>query len=520
MSDRRTRPYTLYDFTQSVCHQDDCLRRADAKIVFEDGNVFMLKECVNHPGEQKVLIATDIPYYKQTREVFLKPSEMPNRFGTPVKWGCPYDCGLCTDHQQHSCTTLIEITDNCNLTCPTCYASSSPGQPDRPLDLVKSMIDLVIRNEGEPDIVQISGGEPTIHPQFWKIMDYAYSRKEIRGILLNTNGIKIANDPRFAERLAEQYKGRLEVYLQFDSFRPEALISLRGKDLTESRQKAIDNLNRVNLPTTLVTTLQRGLNVDEIGTILEYALRQKCVKRLSYQPTQAAGRLENFDPSKDRLTLTEVRQAIIDQSRGLFIGADIVPVPCNPDSLAIAYAFKLGNEVFPLTRYISPQALIEGAKNTIMFDRETQLLKELASNEEIQEELSSLLQNPDFVERCFKALSTGNLTSEAGQRVQEALCCLPQVSLPPKILYENTFRVTIIAFQDKYNLDARVIKKSCVHIVHPDGRRVIPFETMNIFYRPGLEGRLDEIREERLPSGNKRGEIQLPLLKKDGRIRK
>ena len=101
------RPYTYYDFTLSLCPQ--CLRRIEAKIVFEDGNVFMLKRCPEH-GRQKVRIATDIEYYKSIRN-YVKPSETPRRFGTATHFGCPYDCGLCTDHEQHSCLTVIEITD-------------------------------------------------------------------------------------------------------------------------------------------------------------------------------------------------------------------------------------------------------------------------------------------------------------------------------------------------------------------------------------------------------------------------
>src|ERR1041385_2854480 len=121
----RVRPYLFYDVAVSIC--STCYRKVEGKIVFEDGNVLMLKRCPEHGGE-RVLMADDIDYYRRCREVFLKPSEMPNRFNTPVKWGCPYDCGLCPDHEQHSCLTLIEITDFCNLRCPVGYAESGPDR--------------------------------------------------------------------------------------------------------------------------------------------------------------------------------------------------------------------------------------------------------------------------------------------------------------------------------------------------------------------------------------------------------
>src|SRR5690606_5471635 len=146
------------------------------------------------------------------------------------------------DHEQHSCLTIIEVTDRCNLTCPTCYAGSSPHYGrHRTLEEIEQMFDTIVANEGEPDVVQISGGEPTVHPQFFEIMDMAKT-KPIRHLMLNTNGIRIAKDKAFAERLAS-YMPDFEIYLQFDSFKPEVLKELRGGDLTEVRKKAIENLN-------------------------------------------------------------------------------------------------------------------------------------------------------------------------------------------------------------------------------------------------------------------------------------
>ena len=144
------RSYTYYDFTLSLC--PECLRRVDAKIVFENGNVYMLKRCNEH-GNSKVLIADDIEYYKNMRH-YNKPSETPYTFNTKTDYGCPYDCGLCPDHEQHSCLTVVEVTDRCNLTCPTCYAGSSPTYGrHRTLEEVKAMLDTIVKNEKEPDVV-------------------------------------------------------------------------------------------------------------------------------------------------------------------------------------------------------------------------------------------------------------------------------------------------------------------------------------------------------------------------------
>ena len=461
------RKYTYYDFTLSLCHE--CLKRVDAKIVFEDGKVYMLKRCNEH-GNSKVLIADDIEYYKNIRN-YNKPSETPYIFNTKTHHGCPYDCGLCPDHEQHSCLSIVEVTDRCNLTCPTCYAGSSPTYGrHRTLEEIKKMLDVIVKNEKEPDVVQISGGEPTIHPQFFEILDYAKTLP-IRHLMLNTNGIKIAKDKEFAARL-KTYAPDFEIYLQFDSFEDSVLRELRGADLAVVRQQALDNLNELNLSTTLVVTLQKGLNDQEIGKIIDFALKQKCVRGVTLQPTQIAGRLEHFNPETDRMTLTEVRRNILEQTN-IFNSDDLLPVPCNPDALVMGYALKLEGEVFPLTRYINPNDLLDNSKNTIVYEQD------------------ELLHG-----KMIELFSTGNSVEVAEENLKSIMCCLPNIEAP-NLGYDNLFRVIIMQFIDAYNFDVRAIKKSCVHIVNKD-YKIIPFETMNLFYRDDKKEYLEKLRAQAL----------------------
>jgi uncharacterized radical SAM superfamily Fe-S cluster-containing enzyme len=414
----------------------------------------MLKRCPKH-GRSKVLIADDITYYKNIRN-YNKPSETPYTFNTQTHYGCPYDCGLCPDHEQHSCLTVVEITDRCNLTCPTCFAGSSPTYGrHRTLEEVKKMLDVVVSNERNPDVVQISGGEPTLHPQFFEILDYAKSLP-IKHLMLNTNGIDIARNYAFAERLAS-YAPNFEIYLQFDSFRKEVLQFMRGANLTSIRKQALEHLNRLNLSTTLVMTIQKNVNDDEIGQVIDFALKQKCVRGVTLQPIQIAGRLDNFDVLKDRITLTEVRRGILEQSN-VFSADDLIPVPCNPDALVMGYALKLGPEVFPLTRYINPADLLDNGRNTIVYEQDEQLHSKM-----------------------IQLFSTGNSVEAATESLHSLLCCLPQIHAP-SLTYDNIFRVIIMQFIDAYNFDVRSVKKSCVHIVNKD-YKIIPFETMNLFYR-------------------------------------
>lgn len=464
---RKIRPYLFYDTTSSVCSR--CLHPVEAKIIFKDQHVYMDKWCTAH-GSERVLISDDVEYYRLCREVFVKHPEMPQRFNTKMEYGCPYDCGLCPDHMQHSCLSIVEITDNCNLNCPVCYAESGTHREQhKPLAEIIKMLDAVVKNEGEADVMQLSGGEPTLHPQFWEILDAAKARP-IKHVMINTNGIVLAKDKDFVKRLASYAPG-VEVYLQFDSFRAEVHQQLRGADLRRIRQQALENLNEVNLSTTLVVTLKKGLNDDEIGEIIEFGLQQKCVRGVTLQPIQDAGRVENYDARLHRLTVSEIRRKITEQT-SVFTLEDIVPVPCNPDTLAMAYALKTEEKTVPLTRYLDPKSLVEGSGNTIVFERDENLKRGMK-------------------DQIFKLFSTNHSPESQANCLSELMCCLPLISAPQNLRYDNVFRVLIVQFMDAYSLDIRALKKSCIHFAQADGR-MIPFESFNLLYREA--SRLKEIQ--------------------------
>ncbi len=454
----RTRPYRYYDTCQSVC--PTCFQKVDGKILLYDDAVWMHKRCPTH-GSFKVLMADDEAYYRMAREVFVKAPEMPARYNTKVDFGCPYDCGVCGDHEQHGCLCIVEVTDRCNLTCPICYADSGTHRTtQRDLATIERMLDAVVANEVEPDVVQISGGEPTIHPDFFAILDAAFARP-IKHVMVNTNGVKLATDRAFAERLAT-YRPRFELYLQFDSFEKEALVDLRGADLRRVRRQAVEVCNELDISCTLVCTVKKGLNDHELGAIVDWGLTQPSVRGVTFQPIQHAGRAEGYDPGRDRLTLTEVRRGILEQSSA-FTPDDLLPVPCHPDAIAMAYALKTAQGPLPLTSMVPRDVLLDGARNTITYESE-----------------------PAVRDALFGMLSTAHGPESSAEGLRQLLCCLPSVDAPEGFGYRDLFRVIIMAFADAWDLDIRSVKKSCVHIAQPDGR-LIPFETFNLFYRDNLE---------------------------------
>lgn len=463
----KLRPYLFYDTAISVC--GTCLRRVEAKVLVQGERVYLEKWCPHH-GRERVLVADDAAYYRAAREDWIKPPELPRRFNTAQHYGCPYDCGLCPEHMQHSCLTLVELTDHCNLRCPICYADSGPHRAGfRDLATLERMFDAIVANEGEPDVVQLSGGEPTLHPQFFEVLDAA-RRRPIKHLMVNTNGLRIAKDDAFVERLAS-YQPGFELYLQFDSLRDEVHQQLRGAKLREIRLRALEALNRHDVSTTLVVTVARGVNDEELGEIIDFALQQPCVRGVTFQPIQHAGRSEGYDPAQHRLTLTEVRRRILAQSPH-FVPEDLVPVPCNPDCLAMAYALKLDGRVLPLTRLVPKDVLVDAGRNSIVVERDGALR-----------------------ERVFELFSTGHSPQGQAKHLSDLLCCLPRVETPEGLTYRNVFRVLIMQFIDAHAFDLRAVKKSCVHIVQPDGR-IIPFDTHNLFYRDDRARVLDRLRGE------------------------
>lgn len=454
---RKSAPYLFLGQTTSLC--ETCLSLVPAKVIAEDGCVWFQKRCREH-GVQKTLIADDIAYWKSQRD-WLKPGDRPLAPQTRTDHGCPYDCGLCPDHEQHSCLAIIEVNEACNLSCPVCFADSSiKREAHRPLAEIEAMLDILVASEGEPDLVQLSGGEPTIHPQFFDILTAAKARP-IRHLMINTNGLRIAREPGFAERLAEFMPG-FEVYLQFDSLKREALMNLRGADLTRVRTAALEALERAGLSTTLVVTLKKGVNDDEIADIVRFALKWRCVRGVTFQPIQDAGRNDGFDPKAHRIVLTEVRRRIAEA--GVFALDDLIPLPCNPDQICIGYGLREGERVRPITSLLPRGLLVEATPNTVTFE-----------------------SYPGLQRAVFDLLSLSTAQADTSDKLASLLCCLPEAAVPNEVAYENTFRVVISQFLDRFNFDLGTVKRSCVHFVQPDGR-IIPFDTFNTFYRPGAIG--------------------------------
>ena len=450
---RKIANYLFLGQTVSLCAT--CLAPVPAKIIEEDGAIFYQKRCRTH-GVQKVLISSD-PDYWRAQSSWIKPSDRPMRFQSRIELGCPYDCGLCPDHEQHSCLAILEVNETCNLTCPVCFADSSPARTgSRTLAECEAMLDALVASEGEPDLLQVSGGEPTLHPQIMDILRAAKARP-IRHVMLNTNGLRIAKDKAFVAELATLKPG-FEVYLQFDSLQPAALKAIRGADLTKIRQQALENLEEAGISTTLVAVIKKGLNDHEAGAIIDHALQWSCVRGVTFQPIQDAGRNDGFDPARDRTTLSDIRQAVI-ASGGPFAARDLVPLSCNPESICVAYGLRAGTKVAPITGMLPREMLVADLPNSVTFEH-----------------------FPDLRRRIFDFFSLTNVDAVVPERLETLFCCFPGIEAPKEVGYKDLFRVAISEFLDALNFCISRVKRSCVHFLTPEGQ-IVPFDTYNLFYR-------------------------------------
>jgi uncharacterized radical SAM superfamily Fe-S cluster-containing enzyme len=504
------RDHTFLGMTQSLCPA--CLALVPAKIIVRDnGRVYFRKRCPVH-GTRDDFVCSDVRQYD--RMEFSLPGKIPPVMGVEPARGCPFDCGLCTEHEQHTCVGLVEITSSCNLACPMCYAHSGPGGNHLSLAQCRAAIDRLVEAEGRPEVLQLSGGEPTIHPDFSEILEYA-CRQPIDIVMINTNGIRLAHDAELVARLAE-VRHRLEVYLQFDGFDDAVYRQLRGESLLEIKLRAIEALGAHGIRTTLVTTLQTGVNLDQVGRIVRFGMERPWITGVSVQPATYTGRYVLPEQLEARITFPDVVRAVAEQTGGLFAESDFMPLPCaHPNCHSLSYAYRTPSGAVPLTRFIEARNHLDLLANGITFTRPRarELIEQYLGGQgccggacdpaadkshNAAAEINGLAitEPPAAAHRNgrgshaaglarFPATPANNVPTVAEEFFSRALA----EDLSPV----DVFRITITSFLDAYNFDVRRLMKCCIHHVLPSGH-IIPFCAYNVLYRDGHVP-LPEIRQ-------------------------
>lgn len=444
------------------------VQRLSGYLTESEGRVWLVRGCPEH-GKITTL-------YDESPEIlrYLEEWTAPTKVHTPDtsnNWASApgaYLEGLGEMQTQHTCILLEDITAQCNLCCPNCFASSSPGLSGIvPVEHVLQNIDQRLQREnGQIDVLMISGGEPTIHPQLIPLLEQIMERNIIR-ILLNSNGIEIARNDALLRFLARHHQ-RIEVYLQFDGFRLETHRYHRNADLRRIKEQAIERLTAHGIFTTLTMTATLGINDDEIGDVLMFALDTPFVGGVSIQPQFGSGRSTAIDPL-NRLTHTGVLQRLAAQTGGLITCRDLTALPCShPHCCSVGYMLKTdGGEWKSLVGIIGHDRLkqhLDLVSNRIA-DREIPAqLRELVKQSllGLLSEQSSLTHPTitdlfrNICENCDLGLST--MMRLAGNAV------LGRQKQLRELLGQRIKRITIKPFMDINTMLEERLLQCCVHV--------------------------------------------------------
>ncbi len=444
------RDHIFFEFTRSIC--PECRQVIDAHVILRDDKVYMRKRCPEH-GEFEALVYADAQAYTNSLK-FNKPGTIPLQFTTEVEHGCPHDCGLCPDHQQHVCVGIIEVNSACNMDCPLCFADAGAGF-NLTLEEVEGILDHLVATEGHPEVVQFSGGEPSIHPEIVAMMRAAMDR-DIRHVMLNTNGKRIANDDAFLAQLAEIQP---RFYFQFDGFERETYRVIRGEpDLLPEKLRALDRLAEIGCHVVLVPAIERGVNDHEVGRIVEFGIEHPAVWGVNFQPAFHAGRFGTHDPLQ-RMTIPDILRLLETQTDGTFNVEDFVPVPCCfPTCNSVTYAYVEDGAVVPLTRLLDVDDYLDYISNRVLPD----------VGVEVKDALEGLWSS-SVMPGSEKALRDCFLSCAA---------CDLSVGLDLPKLAQSMFMIMLQDFMDPWTFNLKNLIKCCKEILLPDGKQV-PFCAYN-----------------------------------------
>jgi len=438
--DYQTSSEKLKDTTSRcpVCHV-----RCPASVVKLGGQVFMNRQCTEH-GEFSACIASDERFYwlaKRKEENSCCPGGACNsadglNAGTLGKNAAgrqeqPFEV-------LSTCLTLIEIVNSCNLACPTCYADSpigaGPKVDDVPLEEIKQRVQGVIDRKGRIEILQLSGGEPTLHPQLIELCVWLKNHMQIDFVLINTNGVLLAKDAAFAQRLSEAFSGTgLQIYLQFDGVQADGQRELRGGDLRETRSRAIENCQQAKLPIMLAMTVTPD-NLAHLWEAVQFGLGHEIVHGVTFQPVFGSGRgnIPSQTPertNRTRLNTADILLNTIGQSNGQLRMEDFTPLPCgDPNCATIGYLIRREDKVWHVCDFLDFSKLQGFLQDKIHYTLED-LARCGCENEPLGELLKTMEQTRSMA-----------------------------------------FRIMVKPFMDAWTWDEDRIDRCCTHVIRPDGK--------------------------------------------------
>lgn len=468
---RSFRPATYFKMTTSTC--PECLALLPTRVVFEGGKVYFDKHCPTH-GASRALVSENAEHYRAAYD-FGRPGSIPHDFSTKVDKGCPADCGLCPSHQQHTCLPIIEVTDYCNLECPVCIVDNHDSKHMSLKDF-SGILDNLIRLEGSLDTITLSGGEPTVHPEFLELVDAA-TRPGIGRVSVVTNGIRIAKSKAFCEELKRR---NVYVILQLDGFDDEVYKAVRGQPLQAMKEKALANLAEFDIATQIAFVAVRGVNEHQLGQAMRLMLERDHILSLLIQPVAGTGQgggCFNLNPL-DRITIPGVIKALADQAPEVLRTDDFIPLPCShPQCVSLTYLLKLDDgKYIPLPRAVDMKKYLDIFQQTATLEPGPAV--ERAMQDAICDLWSSCGEIPDN-EKIIQALRRAVLEMFPDRK-------MPRDELI-RISERQAKTIFIHHYMDRHDFDLERLVKCCHHYPQVDGR-VMPACGFNLLHRGAAKG--------------------------------
>jgi uncharacterized radical SAM superfamily Fe-S cluster-containing enzyme len=464
--EKKKRDYTYYDLTQSLCRK--CKKLIDAQIIFRDGRVYMRAICPEH-GVSEALIASDVNWYIKvinTRQV----NDKPGQFSKKIDKGCPFDCGLCEWHEKACTTPIIPVTNTCNLNCKWCYTiNRNTAEYFMSVDEAKERLDWLIESDKQVDSINITGGEPTLHPRLFELIRI-YGRKEIGRISLYTNGLKIAEDEEITKRLAEQ---NINVNLSFNTLDRKTAEKMYGADVLDLKIKALDSLEKYNVPTSLLFLMVKNLNDQEIGRIIDQLFARDFIKNIKIHPTPFNTPGKNAIIPTPNIPLDGVIDKIAKKSNKRIRHDDFIPLPgFHPLCYSVCLIGFDNDLILPLKRLFANDEYSQllGNKYLLQLDENSQ---EILKNK-IAEISASRKGYPrskkiiPLLEKMIRALYPENTSLSLFERQKKAEKFIKSIYIHA-LMNEDTFDAS------------RIVR--CGNHVHKHDNTCIPLCSYHLIYQ-------------------------------------
>lgn len=477
--------------TKSMC--PECLKILDAEVYEDQGKIMISKECEEH-GLFENTYWSSSEIYKEAADYGQEGEGISNP-QTKVDGECPTNCGLCSDHESHTILGLIDVTNRCNLLCPVCFANAAvSGSLYEPtFEEIRQMLQNLRNNLPVPaPAIQYAGGEPTVRKDLVELVKLA--REEgFTHTQIATNGIRLAKRPELVHDLKEA--GLNTVYLQFDGVTEEPYIQIRNKNLLAIKLEAIENCRKEDMGIVLVPTLVKGVNDDQIGKIIKFAVNNiDVIRGIVFQPVSFAGRTPADQVEKQRITIPDFEEMVEEQTdqdikvEDFYPASSVIPISefieavegepnvtftCHPHCGAATYVFIDEDKIVPITQFIN-------------VDRFFQLLTK--SSEDIND--GGLISKPKVLARASIELpQTINLSKKPDSLdIKDILIKVFKERSYDALgdFHHKSLLISCMHFMDPWNFDQDRVKRCVIHYAVPDGR-IIPFCSMNSIYRQEIE---------------------------------